>query len=91
LPEAIRKCTSQPAENLKIKNRGRLAIGYFADILVFDPQTIGDKATYAQPHQLAVGMDHVFVNGLQVLNNGVHTGVTPGRVIRGPGYQDFSK
>ncbi|MCZ6693727.1 MAG: D-aminoacylase [Bacteroidetes bacterium] len=91
LQEAIRKCTSQPAENLKIKNRGRLVIGYFADILVFDPQTIGDKATYAQPHQLAVGMDQVFVNGLQVLNNGVHTGVTPGRVIRGPGYQDFSK
>jgi len=91
LPEAIRKCTSQPADNLKIKKRGRLAIGYFADILVFDPQTIGDKATYAQPHQLAAGMDHVFVNGLQVLNNGVHTGVTPGRVIRGPGYQDFSK
>ena len=91
LQEAIRKCTSQPAENLKIKNRGRLVIGYFADILVFDPQTIGDKATYAQPHQLAAGMDQVFVNGLQVLNNGVHTGVTPGRVIRGPGYQDFSK
>ncbi|MDZ4699173.1 MAG: D-aminoacylase [Rhodothermales bacterium] len=87
LPEAIRRLTSFPAENLRIERRGRIAPGYFADIAVFDPVTIQDHATFEQPHQFATGMQHVFVNGVQVLSYGGHTGLLPGRVLRGPGYQ----
>jgi N-acyl-D-amino-acid deacylase len=86
LEEAIRRLTSFPAENLKISRRGRLQPGYFADIAVFDPATVTDNATFEQPHQLATGMRHVFVNGTQVLRDGEHTGATPGRVVRGPGW-----
>lgn len=86
LEEAIRRLTSFPAENLKIKERGMLKAGNFADIAVFDPAKIQDHATFEKPHQLATGMVHVFVNGVQVLRDGDHTGATPGRVIRGPGY-----
>jgi N-acyl-D-amino-acid deacylase len=87
LEEAIRKLTSLPAETLRIQNRGRLAPGFFADIVVFDPATIADRATYEKPHQYAVGVRHVFVNGTQVIRDGEHTGATPGRVVRGPGYK----
>ena len=87
LPEAIRRLTSLPAENLSIRDRGRLARGYFADIVVFDPQTIQDHATFEKPHQYATGVVHVFVNGTQVLEDGEHTGAKPGRVVRGPGYK----
>ena len=73
-----------PAENLGIEKRGALTPGYFADIVVFDPQTIRDHATFAKPHQLATGVRHVFVNGEQVLKEGEHTGATPGHVVRGP-------
>jgi N-acyl-D-amino-acid deacylase len=86
LEEAIRKLTSLPASNMKIKERGKLVPGYFADVVIFDPAKIQDHATYAQPHQLATGMVHVFVNGVQVLKNGEHTGAKPGRVVLGPGY-----
>jgi N-acyl-D-amino-acid deacylase len=86
LEEAIRRLTSLPAENIRIKERGRLAEGYFADIVVFDPATIRDHATFDKPHQYATGVQHVFVNGVQVLKDGEHTGATPGRVVRGPGY-----
>jgi N-acyl-D-amino-acid deacylase len=86
LEEAIRKLTSLPADTLKIADRGRLVTGEFADVVVFDPKTIADRATYAQPHQYAVGMRHVWVNGTQVLKDGEHTGAKPGRVVRGPGY-----
>lgn len=86
LEEAIRRLTSYPAENLKIKERGMLKAGNFADIAVFDPAKIQDHATFKKPHQLATGTIHVFVNGVQVLRDGNHTGATPGRVIRGPGY-----
>jgi N-acyl-D-amino-acid deacylase len=86
LAEAIRRNTSFPAENLSIQNRGRLKAGYFADVVVFDPDTIQDHATFEQPHQYATGVDHVLVNGVQVLENGEHTGATPGRFVRGPGY-----
>jgi N-acyl-D-amino-acid deacylase len=86
LEDAIRKLTSLPASNLRIKNRGALMAGYFADIVIFDPAKIQDHATYGQPHQLATGMEHVFVNGVQVLKNGEHTGATPGRVVLGRGY-----
>jgi N-acyl-D-amino-acid deacylase len=86
LEEAIHRLTSFPAENLKIKDRGSLKPGYFADIAIFDPATVVDHATFAQPHQYATGMVHVFVNGQQVLKDGEHTGALPGRVVRGPGY-----
>ena len=86
LEDAIRKLTSLPAGNLKIKNRGTLAPNYFADVVVFDPAKVQDHATFEKPHQLATGMVHVFVNGKQVLKNGDHTGATPGMVVRGPGY-----
>ena len=87
LQEAVRKLTSLPAENLRIAERGRLRNGYFADLAIFDPVTIADKATFEQPHQYAVGMRHVFVNGVQVLRDGEHTGATPGRAVRGPGWK----
>ncbi len=87
LEEAIRKLTSLPAGNLKIKKRGTLTSGYFADVVVFDPAKIQDHATFEKPHQYATGMMHVFVNGTQVLENGEHTGAKPGRVVRGPGYK----
>ncbi|MEE8256403.1 MAG: D-aminoacylase [Acidobacteriota bacterium] len=85
LEEAIRRLTSFPATNLKIKQRGRLAPGYFADVVVFDPATIQDHATFEKPHQYSTGVRHVFVNGTQVLKDGEHTGATPGRFVRGPG------
>ena len=88
IEEAVRKLTSLPASNLKIKKRGSLAKGYFADLAIFNPETIQDHATFAEPHQLSTGMIHVFVNGEQVLKDGVHTGATPGRVVRGPGYKN---
>jgi N-acyl-D-amino-acid deacylase len=87
LAEAVRKLTSLPADTLRIKERGRLAKGQYADIVAFDPNTIADRATYEQPHQYAVGMRHVWVNGVQVLKDGEHTGAKPGRVVRGPGYK----
>lgn len=87
LAEAIRRLTSLPADNLKLQRRGRLAPGYFADVVVFDPATIADRSTFKQPHQYAVGMRHVFVNGVQVLKDGEHTGAKPGQVVRGPGWR----
>jgi N-acyl-D-amino-acid deacylase len=86
LEEAIRKLTSFPAANLGISDRGLLRDGYLADVVIFDPDEIGDRATYEEPHQYSVGMVHVFVNGAQVLEDGEHTGATPGRVVRGPGW-----
>ncbi len=86
LEEAIRKLTSFPASNLRIQGRGQLSPGYFADIVVFDPTSIQDHATYEEPHQYATGMHHVWVNGTRVLADGDHTGAMPGRVVRGPGW-----
>ncbi|MBA3969092.1 MAG: D-aminoacylase, partial [Gemmatimonadetes bacterium] len=87
LEEAIRRLTSWPAEVLKIRERGALKPGYFADIVVFDPATIRDHATFEKPHQYATGVQHVWVNGVQVLRDGEHTGAKPGRVVRGLGWQ----
>ncbi len=87
LAEAVRRLTSLPADNLKLDRRGKLKKGYYADIVIFDPETITDHATFEKPHQYATGMIHVFVNGTQVLKNGEHTGATPGRVVRGPGWK----
>jgi len=86
LTEAIRRMTRMPAETWQLTDRGCLKPGCYADIVVFNPDTIIDHATYAEPQQLATGVDHVFVNGVQVLDEGEHTGATPGRVVRGPGY-----
>jgi len=86
MEEAVRRLTSFPAENLGLRKRGRLGPGYHADVVVFDPATVADRATFEEPHQLAVGVQHVFVNGVQVLREGEHTGATPGRVVRGPGW-----
>jgi len=88
LEEAIRRLTSFPAENLKLKKRGKLQPGYFADAIVFDQNKIIDKATYDQPHQLAEGVSSVFVNGTQVIKEGKHTGKFSGRALKGPGYKE---
>ena len=90
LEEAIRKLTSLPAGNLRIRDRGQLTTGYFADVVAFDPAKIQDHATYEDPHQYATGIVHVWVNGTQVLRDGEHTGATPGRVVRGPGWTGWS-
>jgi len=87
LADAVRRLTSLPARNFKLKERGCLAVGCFADVAVFDPAAIRDHATFASPHQLATGMTHVLVNGVTVLKDGEHTGAKPGRVVRGPGYR----
>lgn len=87
LQEAIRKLTSLPCDNLKIQKRGRLVVGNFADIVVFDPNKIQDKATFEKPHQLSEGMINVFVNGTQVFKNGTHTGAKSGRFVKGPGWK----
>ncbi len=87
LEEAVRRLTSLPAGNLKIERRGALVPGNFADVVVFNPDEIIDHATFAEPHQYATGVVHVFVNGTQVLADGEHTGATPGRVVRGPGFR----
>jgi dihydroorotase/N-acyl-D-amino-acid deacylase len=87
LVDAIRKMSSAVATRLSIGDRGLLKAGMFADIVVFDPNTIGDRATFEQPHQLSVGMTHVFVNGVAVVRDVAHTGAKPGRIVRGPGYR----
>lgn len=87
LEEAIRRLTSLPAQNLKLKDRGALKRGCFADVVIFDPAAIQDHATYDKPHQFATGVRDVFVNGVQVLKNGEHTGAKPGQVVRGPGWK----
>src|SRR5262245_43494095 len=85
LEEAVRRLSGLPATNLELDRRGFLKKGYFADIVIFDPNTIADKATFEQPHQYSVGVKHVFVNGAQVLKDGEHTGAKPGRALYGPG------
>ncbi|GIW51154.1 MAG: aminoacylase [Gemmatimonadales bacterium] len=91
LEDAIRKMTSAVATRLSIPDRGLLRPGFYADIVVFDPETVADRATFEQPHQLSVGVRHVFVNGVAVVKDGKHTGAKPGRVIRGPGYRPASR
>jgi N-acyl-D-amino-acid deacylase len=90
LAEAVRRLTSLPAENLKLRRRGALRPGHFGDVVVFDPAAVRDHATFEQPHQYATGVVHVFVNGVQVLRDGDHTGALPGRVVRGPGWTGWS-
>ena len=85
LEDAVRRMSGLPAENLGLDRRGLLKPGYFADVAIFDPATIADRATFEKPHQYAVGMKHVLVNGTIVLKDGEHTGATPGRALKGPG------
>ncbi len=87
LEASIRRLSSLPAENLKLERRGALKAGYFADIVIFDPGKISDHATFDNPHQYATGVRDVFVNGVQVLRDGEHTGAKPGQVVRGPGWK----
>lgn len=91
LAQAIRKLTKLPADNLRLVKRGQLKPGYFADIAVFNPALVRDRATYDQPHQYSEGMVHVLVNGIQVLAEGESTGRLPGRVVRGPGWTGWAK
>lgn len=91
LPEAIHKLSKLPASNLKLRERGELAEGYYADVVIFDPASIQDHATYEDPHQYATGMVHVLVNGTPVLEDGEHTGALPGRVVRGPGWNGWNE
>ncbi|MFL5579531.1 MAG: amidohydrolase family protein [Gemmatimonadaceae bacterium] len=86
LEDAVRKMTSAVANRLSIRDRGLLREGMYADVVVFDPATVSDRATYDRPHQLSVGMRHVLVNGVEVVTDGRHTGAKPGRIVRGPGY-----
>ena len=90
LQEAIRRLTLLPAETLSIRERGRLAPGYFADITIFDPATINDHATFADPHHYSTGVKHVLVNGVPIVTDGEHTGATPGRAVRGPGWTGWN-
>jgi N-acyl-D-amino-acid deacylase len=85
LPEAVHRLSGLPATNLELDGRGFIREGMFADVVIFDPATIADRATFDKPHQFAVGMRHVFVNGVQVLRDGEHTGAKPGRPLYGPG------
>jgi N-acyl-D-amino-acid deacylase len=82
LEDAIRKMSSAVADRLRLGNRGLLRRGMLADVVVFDPETIGDRATFEDPHQLSIGVEHVFVNGVHVVNDGAHTGATPGRFVK---------
>jgi dihydroorotase/N-acyl-D-amino-acid deacylase len=86
LEEAVRKMSSAVATRLHIDGRGLLVEGHYADVVVFDPATVGDRATYEEPHQVSTGIEHVFVNGVAVVSDGVHTGALPGRPVRGPGW-----
>ena len=90
LEEAIRRLTSLPASHLKLERRGSLEPGFLADVVIFDPDTIQDHATFENPHQYSTGVVHVWINGQRVLRDGEHTGALPGRVVRGPGWQRAS-
>ena len=87
LQDAVRKLSKLPATNMKLHKRGELKVGNYADIVIFDPAKVRDKATFAKPHQYAEGVIHVFVNGVQVIKDGAHTGAKPGRFVKGPGYK----
>jgi N-acyl-D-aspartate/D-glutamate deacylase len=87
LPEAVRKMTSMNAEKINLSDRGVLKAGNWADVTVFDPETVIDKATFEAPHQYPEGIPYVIVNGVVVLDNGEHTGELPGKVLRGPGFR----
>jgi N-acyl-D-amino-acid deacylase len=86
LSSAIRRLSALPADNFKLRDRGHIKKDYFADIVVFDPATIADHATYDSPRQFATGVKDVVVNGTEIVRDGAVTGAKPGRFVRGPGY-----
>lgn len=86
LEDAVRKMSAAVATRLRIPERGFLREGYYADVVVFDPGSVGDLATYDRPHRASTGVEHVFVNGQAVVSDGAHTGAMPGRALRGPGW-----
>jgi dihydroorotase/N-acyl-D-amino-acid deacylase len=86
LPDAIRKFSALPAQRMRLTDRGVLKKGMWADVVVFDPATVSDKATFENPNQFSVGMEYVLVNGVPVIAEGKMTGALPGKVLRGPGY-----
>ena len=88
LSGAVRRLSALPAENFKLRDRGHIRLGNFADIVVFDPATIADHATYDDPRELATGVRDVFVNGVAIVRDGVSTGARPGRFVQGPGAPD---
>jgi N-acyl-D-amino-acid deacylase len=90
MQEAVRKLTALPAANLSLQGRGQLKAGYFADVVIFDPATIQDHATYEKPHQLATGVDDVWVNGIRALQNGTATGAASGRFVHGRAWKGES-
>ncbi len=91
LADAIHRLTGLPAENLRLRRRGLLRPGFYADVVVFNPDSVRDHATFEQPHQYATGVRHVFVNGTHVVRGGEHTGAKPGRVVRGPGWRGWPR
>ena len=90
LPDAIRRLSALPADNFKLKDRGHLKLGYYADLVVFDPATIADHATYDDPREFASGVADVVVNGVEIVRDGKPTGAKPGRFVTGPGYKAAS-
>ncbi len=91
LEEAVRRLAALPAENLHLRRRGALRPGFYADVVIFDPDSVTDRATFERPHQFSTGVRDVFVNGVSVLSNGEHTGAKPGRVVRGPGWTGWRR
>jgi N-acyl-D-amino-acid deacylase len=91
LEDAVRKMSSAVATRLHIRDRGFLREGYFADVVIFDPESVSDHATYDEPHQVSTGVEHVFVNGVAVVDGGQHTGAMPGRPVRGPGWTGWER
>jgi N-acyl-D-aspartate/D-glutamate deacylase len=87
LEDAVRKMTGAVADRLSIRDRGELREGMYADVMIFDPNTIIDRATYEKPHQLSVGVKYVLVNGVAVVSDGKVTGAKPGRIVRGPAWR----
>ena len=83
--DAVRKMSSALCDRLGLRDRGQLREGFFADVVIFDPETVADRATFTNPHLLSVGVRDVWVNGQRVYKDGAHTGATPGRIVSGPG------
>jgi N-acyl-D-amino-acid deacylase len=90
LPDAVRRMSALPADNFKLRDRGYLKTGYYADVVVFDPATIADHATYDDPRKFATGVRDVFVNGVEIVHDGGPTGAKPGRFVTGPGFSSAS-
>jgi N-acyl-D-amino-acid deacylase len=85
LEDAVRKMSSALCDRLGLRDRGQIRAGFYADVVIFDPETVGDRATFEDPHQLSVGVRDVWINGSRVLKDGEHTGAKPGKIVSGGG------